>query len=221
MDERQLARQAASMGLWYLKRYLYRLGGNAIKRVLFHFFKWLICVTAPIWGTLLGCFIVGCFVYFAMFMLPKYIAGTSLDNCNYDVRTKSAITEEAINDNLGGLLAGHGGTFIQAGEQYGIDPAFLAAVAMHETGNGTSRAIRENNNVGGMMKPGGGLMSFSSISEGINAMASNLKQLYLDDGLYTISQIQKRYAPVGAGNDPTNLNQTGHGALLFICNRWE
>ncbi|MNN97289.1 hypothetical protein D3C81_2164300 [compost metagenome] len=49
-------------------------------------------------------------------------------------------------------------------------------------------------------------MSFSSLEEGIDKMASNLKRNYFDQGLTTIEQIQKKYAPNGAANDPTNLN---------------
>ena len=77
---------------------------------------------------------------------------------------------------------------------------------MHETGNGTSNAIKTKNNVGGMMTKKG-LMTFSSIEEGIDKMASNLKRLYFDQGLTTIPQIQKKYAPIKAANDPTGLNQ--------------
>lgn len=124
---------------------------------------------------------------------------------NYDVRNNSGVSAGQLNSKLGGKLAGMGQQFINAGNQYGIDPAFLASVAMHETGNGTSNAIKSKNNVGGMMGKNG-LMSFSSIGSGISAMASNLKRLYIDQGLYTVSDIQKKYAPEGASNDPTGLN---------------
>lgn len=76
---------------------------------------------------------------------------------------------------------------------------------MHETGNGTSSAVKNKYNVGGMMGKDG-LMTFSSLSEGIDKMASNLKRNYFDQGLTTIEQIQKKYAPNGAANDPTGLN---------------
>lgn len=91
------------------------------------------------------------------------------------------------------------------GKKYGIDPALLAAIAVHETGNGSSSAVKNKNNVGGMMGKNG-LMSFSSIEEGIDRMASNLKRNYIDKGLTTIPQIQKKYAPNGAANDPNGLN---------------
>lgn len=103
------------------------------------------------------------------------------------------------------MLKNTGNIFSSVGAKYGIDPALLAAIAVHETGNGTSKAVKNKNNVGGMMGKNG-LMTFSSIEEGIDKMASNLKRNYIDKGLTTIQQIQKKYAPVGASNDPTGLN---------------
>jgi hypothetical protein len=111
-----------------------------------------------------------------------------------------------LDSKLGGVLKGQGAVFEQAGKMYGIDPKLLAAISMHETGNGTSNAVRNKNNVGGMMGEQG-LQSFKSLEDGILAMASNLKRNYFDKGLNTISEIQKKYAPIGAENDPTDLNQ--------------
>lgn len=83
----------------------------------------------------------------------------------------------------------------------------MAAIAVHETGNGTSNAVRKKNNVGGMMGKNG-LMTFDSIEQGIDKMASNLKRNYFDKGLTTIEQIQRKYAPIGVENDAkTNVNQ--------------
>lgn len=88
----------------------------------------------------------------------------------------------------------------------------LAAIAIHETGNGTSKAAKNKNNIGGMMGKNG-LMSFKSIQDGIDKMASNLKRNYIDQGLTSIAQIQKKYAPVGAENDPGNLNNNWVGGV--------
>lgn len=117
-----------------------------------------------------------------------------------------------LNSNLGGALKNSGDVFASVGKKYGIDPALLAAIAVHETGNGTSKAIKNKNNVGGMMGKSG-LMTFSSLEEGIDKMASNLKRNYFDKGLTTIEQIQKKYAPNGAANDPTGLNQHWVGGV--------
>lgn len=110
-----------------------------------------------------------------------------------------------LNNSLGGVLKNTGDIFSSVGAKYGIDPALLAAIAVHETGNGTSNAVKTKNNVGGMMGKNG-LMTFSSIEEGIDKMASNLKRNYIDKGLTTIEAIQKKYAPNGAANDPNGLN---------------
>jgi hypothetical protein len=112
---------------------------------------------------------------------------------------------DELNTQLKGTLQNTGTVFVEAGEKYQINPAFLAAVSMHETGNGTSNASRYKNNVAGMMGKNG-LKSYDSIEESIFDMARNLRNNYLDEGKVTISQIGGKYAPVGAENDPNGLN---------------
>lgn len=94
---------------------------------------------------------------------------------------------------------------------YGIDYKMAIAIAKHETGNYTSNAYANKNNVGGMMywdakTKSSRLITYTSIDEGIEAFISNLKRNYYDLGLDTIEEIQKKYAPVGVANDPNNLN---------------
>lgn len=122
---------------------------------------------------------------------------------DYDVRNISDVSPEQIDSMLTGKLKGYGQTFYDVGHKYGIDPGFLAAVSMAETG-GT--AIDERNNVGGLMKSKGGKMSFSSIDECINYMGLLFANKYISDGLITVEAIHTRYSPDGASNDPTNLN---------------
>lgn len=112
---------------------------------------------------------------------------------------------EDLNPHLKGVLQNTGSHFIEAGEKYGINPALLAAISIHETGNGTSNAARFKFNVAGMMGKNG-LKTYSSIQESIFDMARNLRQNYLDKGKLTIAQIGAKYAPIGAGNDPNQLN---------------
>jgi beta-N-acetylglucosaminidase len=115
------------------------------------------------------------------------------------------IHPEKINQVLDGKLTGMGEVIVRAGQKHNIDPALLAAVAIHETGNGTSKAANEKNNVAGMMGKNG-LKSYASVEESIMDMARNLSKNYLGEGLSSISQIGAKYAPIGAANDPTNLN---------------
>lgn len=112
---------------------------------------------------------------------------------------------ENLNSNLKGKLSNVGAAFIEAGRKYNINPKLLASIAMHETGNGTSRAANEKNNIAGMMGKNG-LRQYDSVEESVFDMARNLRKNYLDKGLDTIAKIGAKYAPVGATNDPTGLN---------------
>jgi myosin heavy subunit len=119
-------------------------------------------------------------------------------------------------NSLGGKLAGSGSLMEKYGNMYGISPALLAAIAMHETGNGTSSAVRNKNNAFGIMGSNG-LKSFTSLEESIKYAASLLKKNYIDKGLTTVEAIQKKYAPVGVANDPTGLNKNWvNGVNKFI-----
>lgn len=93
--------------------------------------------------------------------------------------------------------------------EYGLsrEQAFIVvSISRHETGKWTSKAFLEKNNLGGIMCSTG-LRSYNSLDEGIEAFVSLLKNRYFDRGLDTIEKIQPVYCPVGATNDPHNLNQ--------------
>ncbi|TCI26764.1 hypothetical protein EVJ32_05145 [Exiguobacterium sp. SH5S4] len=108
-----------------------------------------------------------------------------------------------------GAFKGQEHLFNKYGEKYGVDPALAMAIAMFETGNGTSNGVKNYNNPGGLMSPSSNWTKqtvFKSLDEGISAMISNLSRNYITKGLTSIAEIQKKYAPNGAGNDPTGLN---------------
>ena len=108
--------------------------------------------------------------------------------------------------NLKGLLP-YKQAFMDSGQKYGVDPKLLMAIAMHETGKGTSAAFLRKNNAMGISPNGGGPRAFSSVEESINYAARLLRKHYLDQGLTTIAAIGGKYAPAGAGNDPRGLNK--------------
>lgn len=107
---------------------------------------------------------------------------------------------------LGGL-GQYSQAFYDAGRKYGVDPKLLMAIAMHETGRGTSAAFLRKNNAMGISPNGGGPRAFSSVEESIDYAARLLRKHYLDQGLTTIAAIGGKYAPAGAGNDPRGLNK--------------
>lgn len=109
-----------------------------------------------------------------------------------------------------GTFSGHTDDFIQAGQKNQVDPILLISIAFHETGFGKSRAVREYNNPGGIMDWENAMRTirrFGTLGEGIDFMARNLYKNYISQGLTTIEQIGKKYAPVGADNDPFSQNQ--------------
>ncbi|WP_232336703.1 glucosaminidase domain-containing protein [Planococcus lenghuensis] len=110
-----------------------------------------------------------------------------------------------LDQNLEGKLEGTAGHFIAAGKKYDINPNLLSAIAIHETGNGGSRAANDKNNIAGMMGKNG-LRSYATVEDSIFDMARNLRQNYLNEGKDSIAKIGAKYAPVGAANDPTGLN---------------
>lgn len=107
-----------------------------------------------------------------------------------------------------GALAGKTAMIVDAATQAGIDPNLFAAVIAHETGRGTSNAVQNYNNPAGIMDPKtkwSKLKHFDTLYDGLLYSAKNLKRRY-DQADGDIEKLSKIYAPVGAENDPTNLN---------------
>lgn len=116
-----------------------------------------------------------------------------------------------------GKFKGMTDDFISIAEKHKIDPVIFISIAFHETGRGTSRAVREKNNPGGIMGSGG-LWTFSTLHEGLDFMAKNLYKLYISQGLTTIPKIGAKYAPVGASNDPQGMNKDWVPVTTQIAN---
>lgn len=86
-----------------------------------------------------------------------------------------------------------------------MNPALVKAIIQHETGNMTSNAAKNKNNFGGIMGKDG-LKVFDSPEAGIEAVAKLLSTDRYKGK--SIAQIGSIYAPVGASNDPNNLNSS-------------
>lgn len=106
---------------------------------------------------------------------------------------------------------------ITAASGQGIDPRFLTAIIVHETWYGTAGGVHNRNNTGGIVcvnKPqfhttgcSNGMTHFATIGDSIRYQADILKRLYVNEGRVTVPQIGAKYAPIGADNDPGDLNK--------------
>lgn len=113
----------------------------------------------------------------------------------------------------GSPLAPYTNAIIRAGRKYGVDPRLIVAISGQETRFGTYGPAQRIKNAWGW----GPHIQFGSWQEGIDAIAKGLRTGYLDQGLRTVGQIGAKWAPVGAANDPTGLNNhwaAGVNAIL-------
>jgi hypothetical protein len=110
-----------------------------------------------------------------------------------------------------GQLAGRGQQFIDTAAKYNLNPYALASISALETGYGTSAALKQHNNLGGMMDMSSpnatGFQHFNSVDEGLDAFARLVKTGYADQGLNTIGKMAPVYSPPNAKNDPRNTNR--------------
>lgn len=117
-----------------------------------------------------------------------------------------------------GVLSDKGDTFLEIAAKQSIDPVLFAAISFNETAWGTSNAVISRNNPGGLMDSNG-LMTFSTLDEGLEAMGLTLHNRIVVDGLDTIEKLGAVYCPVGAANDPTGMNARWIPTVHSIVNK--
>ena len=112
----------------------------------------------------------------------------------FDNLTMNQLVEK-LNRVLKSNLAGTGNLFAKYTIENGVDPYLATAIVLHETGcnYSCSAAVRNKNNVGGMMGKGG-LIRFNTLEEGIRSFVVNLKEKYYATGLNTPELINPKYA---------------------------
>lgn len=133
-------------------------------------------------------------------------SGNGMHSCSPTGEINQTLWDSIFNDPAqSGKLSGKGDKIIELSEEKGIDPVLFASIAFHETMWGKSNAIVEKNNPGGLMGANG-LMVFDTLDEGLESMARTLYNRIIVDGLVTIEKLGAVYAPIGADNDPNDLN---------------
>lgn len=115
-----------------------------------------------------------------------------------------------------------GKVFVNAGKLKDVNPALMVAIAGAETSfatNGWAKNHPETHNYYGLTATESQehivitnngvsvkVRKFSSWEEAIEYQAEYLRENYINEGKTTIILIGAKYAPVGADNDPTGLN---------------
>ncbi|MGD9531546.1 MAG: hypothetical protein AB7V44_32790, partial [Pseudonocardia sp.] len=102
----------------------------------------------------------------------------------------------------GSPLVGLGPVFVTEGVRNGIDPRALVAIARHESVLGTAGSGVGIHNAFGW----GPAIPFRSWEANIATVARGLARNYVGRGHATLAEIQPIWAPVGAANDPGDLN---------------
>lgn len=113
-------------------------------------------------------------------------------------------------------LINEASTFANAGQQNNVNPALMIAIAMQESELGTTGGGPPHNNPFGWACPP--CKHFDSWSDSINHVTNRTQELYLSQGQDTISEIQQKWAPVGAANDPNNLNSDWYRGVSTFFN---
>ena len=122
---------------------------------------------------------------------------------------------ERVKSYMGPQLAAHYDTFLSAARENNLDPRLLISIAMNESARGTSYAARTRHNLFGRwdanaVNPRTGARGYHKYyrdaDESIRDIARHLRREYIDKGLTSIEAIGRKYAPVGAENDPRGLN---------------
>ena len=112
----------------------------------------------------------------------------------------------------GSPMAGTGGAFVAAGQAYGVDPAFLVAIAGAESSFGRYLYSQGGdqcifNAFNWFYGPTWPQSDFASWDEAIARVAAGLGgDLYFGAGLYSVDAIAPRYCPDGTANWISNVS---------------
>lgn len=149
---------------------------------------------------------------------PQFPGSTKTVDRTSNITIQRFVDARYLDKVFKGKLKGQGTNIIKTAKRYGLDPVFFAAIMAQETGWGTSSKIKNQNNPGGIFR-NGKYSSFRSIEDGIDAMAANLSNRYVNRKILTINGVAAVYAPIGAKNDPKRRNKLWPGGVTAIMNK--
>ncbi|MDP5273672.1 glucosaminidase domain-containing protein [Chengkuizengella axinellae] len=118
------------------------------------------------------------------------------------------VTAADLNKHLENGLKNTGSIFMEAAKTYDLDPAFLTAIAIHETGKGKTITTNNVGNIQAKKGSGEKWRSYENITEGIYDLARLIDETYRDLwGLTSVTEIGTTYSPPGDSADHNKINQ--------------
>ncbi|MCU7557642.1 peptidoglycan DD-metalloendopeptidase family protein [Macrococcus capreoli] len=153
-----------------------------------------------------------------LFLFILIVLGVSMsslqqkENMNENDCTGGDISKNKMEDIFeknakGGALEGKGKFIVDTSKKFKVPPKIAIAIVAMESGWGHgANATNQNNPYSVMGNKSIHDSKFPTIENGIEVGIKNLYELYISEGLNTPEKIGPKYAPVGASNDPTNLN---------------
>jgi len=135
----------------------------------------------------------GFIIFTLIFLWIPFVSAQSCYAIDTDLRASTDINAQQLDDFIKSVhpdspLIGLGQSWIDAGNKYGINPVYLMAHAMHETGWGLNNdyLVHTKHNLYGYaaydVNPNENAMDFSTWEEGIDYVAGKIKNNYLTDG---------------------------------------
>lgn len=126
-------------------------------------------------------------------VLPTTAHAQELPHCTTDPTEPCGLSASGYDLILDGTELKGIGQALEDGEtDTGVNGLFVLAIIAHESGWGSSRLVREENNLGGITG-GNGYRSFESRDECIAYMFDLLDRHYISAGRTTIEEISKVY----------------------------
>ncbi|HDL0548069.1 CHAP domain-containing protein [Staphylococcus aureus] len=133
---------------------------------------------------------------------------TSTKGCSVSGGSVEKKGKELFEQNArGGELEGKSDKIVEIAKKNKIPQNLFMAIIASESmwGKGENATIQKNP-LSVMGTKSIHDSTYSSVEEGLNDGAKNLYDLYISKGLTTPKKIGAKYAPIGASNDPTNMN---------------
>lgn len=162
------------------------------------------------------------FTFLLLLFITPFLSSAKEVDINFDIRTETQMKADKFDKMFhDSKLAGQGENLIKLGKKYGVNVGFAAGIMAQETGWGrNSNMLSKWNNPGGLTCAGASAPAgskytceyskppccagrywkhFKNVDDALDEKIAYLKRKYIDEGVTTITKVQKIYCPDGDG----------------------